>query len=222
MEVSGLMALLFTGMTLSLVSQTSGIVERKPSRPCFHHPSEGDSIYNYSLVDIQERETIPLSRYQGKLILIVNVATFWSFTHHYHGLNALQHSYKDLVILGIPCNQFELQEPGNNASEILNGVKHVRPGGGFVPNFQMFKKTKVNGDDEEPLYTYLKRYCPTTRDGFSETKELYWKPLKINDVRWNWEKFLISRRGIPYMRYDASTEPSFIRTDIEYLLQNDI
>lgn len=98
----------------------------------------------------------------------------------------------------------------------------MRPGGGFVPNFQMFKKTKVNGDDEEPLYTYLKRYCPTTRDGFSEAKELYWKPLKISDVRWNWEKFLISRKGIPYMRYDASTEPSFIRTDIEYLLQNDI
>lgn len=134
------------------------------------------------------------------------------------------------------------QEPGNNASEILNGIKYVRPGGGFVPNFVMFKKTKVNGEDEEPLYTYLKvtetkkitkikinnfffflqRYCPTTRDGFSEAKELYWKPLKINDVRWNWEKFLISRKGIPYMRYDASTEPSFIRTDIEYLLQNDI
>lgn len=48
------------------------------------------------------------------------------------------------------------QEPGSNYSEILNGIKYVRPGGGFVPNFQMFKKIDVNGKDEHPLYTYLK------------------------------------------------------------------
>ncbi|KAL0278980.1 UNVERIFIED_CONTAM: hypothetical protein PYX00_000639 [Menopon gallinae] len=99
---------------------------------------------------------------------------------------------------------------------------HVRPGNGFVPNFLLFKKTNVNGKNEEPLYTYLKRYCPATRDGFSDSKELMWNPLKVNDIRWNWEKFLVTRRGIPFMRYDPSTDPSVIAPDIEFLLQNDI
>lgn len=113
------------------------------------------------------------------------------------------------------------QEPGNNASEILNGVKYVRPGGGFVPNFTIFKKIEVNGKTEHPLYTYLKRYCPPTRDGFTDKTILLWEPLKNNDIRWNWEKFLINKRGVPYMRYDPSTPPEAIRPDIEFLLSEE-
>ena len=58
-------------------------------------------------------------------------------------------------ILGVPNNQFGLQEPGHN-DEILNGLKYVRPGGGYVPNFLMTTKSDVNGPDEHPLYTFLK------------------------------------------------------------------
>ncbi|RXG69174.1 Glutathione peroxidase 6 [Armadillidium vulgare] len=71
-------------------------------------------------------------------------------------MNALQETYTNFSIIGFPCNQFWKQEPGANGTEILNGIKHVRPGGGFLPNFLLLKKIEVNGDNEHPLYTYLK------------------------------------------------------------------
>lgn len=61
----------------------------------------------------------------------------------------------------------------------------------------------------------LQLHCPTTRDGFSEKKNLFYEPLKNWDVRWNWEKFLIDRSGRPVTRYDASTHPNLISNDIE-------
>lgn len=216
------LALLATAVLLYLGGAAcDGKVNRVPSRQCYSHKSLGKTIYNHTFTDIDEKDNISFSRYEGKVILVVNVATFWSFTWHYVGLNALYREYKDLVIVGFPCNQFELQEPGNNASEILNGVKHVRPGNGFIPHFQMAKKIDINGDKEHPLYTYLKKYCPSTRDGYAKREFLVYDPLKINDVRWNWEKFLISKRGIPTVRYDASTPPEMIRHDIEQLLSED-
>lgn len=132
-------------------------------------------------------------------------------------MSALQARFGDgLVVLAVPCNQFGLQEPGSNATEILNGLKYVRPGAGFAPNFRMFKKIQVNGDNEHPLYTFLKSVCPATRDGFGDLQELYWKPLKNWDVRWNFEKFLIDPSGRPFMRYDPSAEPlQMITSDIE-------
>ena len=75
----------------------------------------------------------------------------------YTGLNALiqQVNNSDLVVLGFPSNNFGLQEPAKNP-EILNGVKYVRPGGGFVPNFALMAKGDVNGANEHPLFTFLK------------------------------------------------------------------
>lgn len=59
-------------------------------------------------------------------------------------------------VLAFPCNQFMYQEPGANSKEILNGLKCVRPGNGFQPNFPLFQKIKVNGKNEDPIYTFLK------------------------------------------------------------------
>ncbi|EHB06922.1 Glutathione peroxidase 3 [Heterocephalus glaber] len=72
-------------------------------------------------------------------------------------LNALQEELEPfgLVVLGFPCNQFGKQEPGEN-SEILPSLKYVRPGRGFVPNFQLFEKGDVNGEKEQKFYTFLK------------------------------------------------------------------
>ncbi|KAK7789790.1 hypothetical protein R5R35_012339 [Gryllus longicercus] len=135
-------------------------------------------------------------------------------------MNALQSEMgQDFVALGFPCNQFELQEPGNNASEILNGIKYVRPGNGFEPNFQMFSKIDVNGEKELPLFTYLKSRCPSTRNYFSDKHSLTYNRFEHADVRWNWEKFLISKTGKPIKRYDASTDPFKIRGDIQRLLR---
>jgi len=135
-------------------------------------------------------------------------------------MNALQSRYGDnLVVLGFPCNQFGLQEPGSNATEIVNGIKYVRPGNGFEPNFPMFAKVEVNGEKEHPLFAFLKSHCPSTRDGFSDKSNLFYHPFKNWDVRWNWEKFLIDQTGKPYMRYDASSEPlTHITNDIETLM----
>nr|CAD7416214.1 unnamed protein product [Timema poppensis] len=114
----------------------------------------------------------------------------------------------------------EAQEPGANASEISNGIRHVRPGNGFTPNFLLFKKIHVNGDQEQPLFTYLKKQCPPTRNGFAESKNLFYSPLMNNDIRWNFEKFLVNRQGVPVKRYDPSTIPDDIHNDISELTQH--
>lgn len=101
----------------------------------------------------------------------------------------------------------------------MNGVVNVRPGGGFTPSFTMFTKVEVNGKNEHPLFKYLKSFCPSTRSTFVPVERLYYGPLQVNDIRWNWEKFLITRSGKPFMRYDASTKPEDIRNDILNLLQ---
>lgn len=139
-------------------------------------------------------------------------------------MNALQPAFgNDVVaVLGFPCNQFGLQEPGANATEIWNGIKYVRPGNGFEPNFQLFSKLDVNGDNEHPLFTYLKSFCPPTRDGYSDKAELFYSPIKNWDIRWNFEKFLINQYGQPVMRYDGSGEPSIIASDIQRLLRNEL
>jgi len=130
-------------------------------------------------------------------------------------MNALQQKFDNLVVLGFPCNQFGLQEPGANGTEILNGIRYVRPGNNFLPNFQLFAKIDVNGEKEHPLYTYLKSQCPETTDTFREPTKLHYRPLKNSDVRWNWEKFLVNGMGKPVKRYDPSVTPSEIELDIQ-------
>jgi len=137
-------------------------------------------------------------------------------------VNVLQESYNNFEVLGFPCNQFGKQEPAANGTELKNGIKHVRPGGNFEPLFTLLKKIEVNGENEHPLYTYLKAFCPTTRTSFADPDYLYYKPLKANDIRWNWEKFLITKSGKPFMRYDPGTKPNDLRNDILFLLQQEI
>ncbi|KAL7869583.1 hypothetical protein AOLI_G00135710 [Acnodon oligacanthus] len=103
------------------------------------------------------------------------------------------------TVLGFPCNQFGLQAPEEN-HETLDALRCVRPGGGFIPKFPMFSKIEVNGMNEEPLYAYLKESLPSMNPMIGDIKKLYWSPLKVNDIRWNFEKFLITADGVPYKR----------------------
>ncbi|GFS62416.1 glutathione peroxidase 6 [Trichonephila clavipes] len=128
------------------------------------------------------------------------------------------YNHTGFEVLGFPCNLFGKQEPGGNGEEILNGIRHVRPGNGFLPNFPVFKKIDVNGANEHPLYTFLKQYCPPTRDEFVDQAKLFYTPLRNRDIRWNFEKILVDRTGMPVMRYDPSTKPEDIAKDIEYLM----
>lgn len=133
----------------------------------------------------------------------------------YIDMNALQSDYADnLVILGFPCNQYWLQEPGASADEIYNGIKYVRPGGGFTPNFTLFKKIEVAGENQHPLYNYLTSNCPPTRNYFSPKDRLIYKPLMQQDVRWNWEKFLVGKDGRVMKRYDGGTRPKQLEDDV--------
>merc|ERR1712192_318241 len=75
---------------------------------------------------------------------------------------------------GFPCNQFLRQEPGANASEIFAVIKHVRPGEGFIPNFEMFAKSDVNGENQNPIYEFLKSRCPSVRKEFQAPYKLYY------------------------------------------------
>lgn len=141
-------------------------------------------------------------------------------TPHYYGMNALNSKYggktladSPFVVLGFPSNVFNKQEPGANGTEILNGVRYVRPGNNFVPNFQMFEKIDVNGAKEHPLYTYLKAQCPPTAKSFSPSY-LFYSPIKASDVQWNWETFLIGRDGKVIKRAPPPVDPMSLETDI--------
>jgi len=98
-------------------------------------------------------------------------------------------------------------------------LKHVRPGDDFIPNFEMFAKSDVNGKNENPIYTFLKSRCPSVRKEFQASYKLYYEPYHQDDIRWNFEKFLINERGHPVRRYDESLDPMEIVPDIDALLR---
>lgn len=127
---------------------------------------------------------------------------------------------KPFAILGFPCNLFQLQEPGKNASEILAVLKYIRPGDGFVPNFDMFAKSEVNGDNENPIYTFLKGRCPPPVLGFQPKRKLFYDPLHADDIRWNFEKFLVDETGQPVTRYPEYLDPLDLVPHIDTMLDN--
>ncbi|KAK2890942.1 hypothetical protein Q8A67_013585 [Cirrhinus molitorella] len=140
----------------------------------------------------------------------------YGLTFQYVELNALLEELRDVgfTILGFPCNQFGMQEPGKN-NEILSALKYVRPGNGYVPNFQLFEKVDVNGVNEYALFKYLKNACPPVGDSFGNpTNRLFWEPLKVNDIKWNFEKFLVGPDGRPVMRWFPRVNVSEVRADI--------
>jgi glutathione peroxidase len=144
---------------------------------------------------------VPLERYRGKVLLIVNTASKCGFTPQYEGLEALHEQLSDrgLVILGFPCNQFGAQEPGDEAAidAFCRTTYDVR--------FPMFAKVEVNGPDAHPLYGWLK----------SNARGI----LGTQGIKWNFTKFLIDRDGQVFSRYAPTTKPEAIRGEIEELLE---
>nr|XP_020032621.1 glutathione peroxidase 6 [Castor canadensis] len=182
-----------------------------------------DTIYEYGAVTLNDKKYIQFKQYAGKHVLFVNVASYCDLTAQYPELNALQEDLQhfNVIILGFPCNQFGKQEPGKN-SEILSGLKYVRPGGGFVPNFQLFEKGDVNGENEQKVFTFLKNSCPPTSELLGSSKHLFWEPFKVHDIRWNFEKFLVGTDGVPVMRWFHKIPVNTVKLDIlEYLKQYD-
>ncbi len=129
---------------------------------------------------------VDLSKYQGRVVLMVNVASQCGFTPQYEGLEELHKKYsaKGLSILGFPANEFGQQEPGTNA-EIAQFCKQ-----NYGVEFDMFSKIVVKGPGQAPLYRYLTSH-----------------PRFRGDVAWNFEKFLIGRNGEVIGRFKSEVEP---------------
>lgn len=150
-------------------------------------PSAASPLYDIPLKDIDGKAT-SLKDYQGKVLLIVNVASKCGYTRQYSSLQAIYQKYKDqgLVVLGFPSNDFGGQEPGTNA-EIKEFCSSK-----FAVTFPMFDKVGVKpGSGQSPLYAAL-----TGKDAAFP-----------GDVRWNFGKFLIGRDGKVIARYGSGDEP---------------
>ncbi len=139
------------------------------------------NIYEIDVKD-NRGNIVSLSEYKNKVLLIVNTATGCGFTPQYKDLQDLYERYKEqgLEILDFPCNQFGNQAPGND-EEIANFCT-----GRFGIKFKQFAKIEVNGTNESPLYTYLKKEQ---------------KGLLTKDIKWNFTKFLIDKNGNVIARY---------------------
>jgi len=136
------------------------------------------------------------------------------------GLNALHHKYgaQGFTVLGFPCNQFGKQEPGGNAEEIRNGVRYVRPGNDTSIDFPIFEKGDVNGPKAHPMYKWLRDRCMAPQLEFEDKDRLYYSDMHVNDIRWNFEKFLVDHRGVPFKRYAPHVPPEDVEPDILALL----
>ena len=132
---------------------------------------------------------VDLSKYNGKVLLIVNVASQCGATPQYKPLEALHEKYNDkgLAVLGFPCNQFASQEPGSDADVAQFCEKN------FGVKFDMFSKIDVNGDQAAPLFKQL------------TSKEVF--PKDSGKVNWNFEKFLVSKEGKVVGRFRTDVEP---------------
>ncbi|MFC1764712.1 glutathione peroxidase [Planctomycetota bacterium] len=146
------------------------------------------SLYEITL-ETMTGETIPLDTYRGKALLIVNTASKCGFTGQYEGLQALYEKYQDqgLVILGFPSNDFLRQEPGTN--EEIQSFCQLNYG----VTFPLFAKIRVKGKDQHPLYQYLT--SPDTN------------PNHSGKISWNFNKFLINRKGEVVARFGCRTKP---------------
>ena len=157
------------------------------------------SVYDFTARQINGQD-IALSQFRGQVMLIVNTASACGFTPQFGGLEALHKSYagQGLAVLGFPCNQFGAQDPGTD-SEIA-GFCQVNYG----VSFTMMHKINVNGDQADPLFKWLCAEAP----GLLGTKA----------IKWNFTKFLISRRGQVLKRYAPTDKPAGMTRDIEAAL----
>ncbi|MBR2109376.1 MAG: glutathione peroxidase [Ruminococcus sp.] len=156
------------------------------------------TIYDFKVKDAKGEE-VSLSDYKGKVLLIVNTATGCGFTPQYDGLEKLYAEYneKGFEILDFPCNQFGNQAPGTE-EEIVSFCQLK-----FGTTFKQFAKIEVNGENEAPLYTYLK----SQKKGIGGSK-----------IKWNFTKFLVDREGNVVDRFGSATTPAKIENKIKELL----
>ena len=157
------------------------------------------TVYDFEVQQI-DGKILPLKKFKGKVLLIVNTASACGFTPQFAGLEELHEAYgkKGLVVLGFPCNQFGGQDPGDN-SQIASFCQL-----NYGVSFPMMAKVRVNGAEAHPLYQWLQAEAPGL--------------LGIKAVKWNFTKFLVGRDGAVLKRYAPQDTPQEITRDIEAAL----
>ena len=172
------------------------------------------NIYNFEAQTIAG-EAIKLSKFQGRVLLIVNVASECGFTSQYSGLQKLYEKYRDqgLSVLALPCNDFGSQEPGSN-EEIKNFCQD-----NFQLTFDLFSKVSVLGPQKPPLYQYLYGCRLEHQGGGGIRSQLFalvkWVLYRIkgkqvpgkNEAQWNFHKFLVGKNGIPVTSFLSEVAP---------------
>ena len=144
-------------------------------------------------------EDVPLGRFEGQVLLIVNTASKCGFTPQYRGLEALYQSLgpRGFSVLGFPCNQFGGQEPGDSRQ-----IEQFCSGN-YAITFPMFARIDVNGSNAHPLFEYLKN----AKSG-----------LLGPSIKWNFTKFLVDRSGKVVARHAPTAKPEALTREIEALL----
>ena len=157
------------------------------------------NVFDYSATAL-DGTPLDLSRYRGKVLLIVNTASACGFTPQYKGLEAVYRQFqaRGAEVLGFPCNQFGQQEGGSEAEIGAFCEKN------FGVSFPLFAKIDVNGANAHPLFRHLKHAAPGV--------------LGTERIKWNFTKFLVKPDGSVFKRYAPTTKPEQIAADIEGLL----
>ena len=178
-------------------------------------------IYNYKITT-GKGETLDLGTLRGKVIMVVNTATGCGFTPQYEPIEKMYREYheKGLEILDIPCNQFGRQAPGSDEEIHEFCTLH------YNTTFPQMKKADVNGENELPLYTYLK-----SRKGFEGFDEHKLKGIlegmlskadpewdKKPDIKWNFTKFIIDREGNVAARFEPTADMAKVEECVKALL----
>ena len=153
------------------------------------------TVYDFEAQSI-DGQTVSLSAYQGKVMLIVNTASACGFTPQFAGLEKLHQEFasQGLVVLGFPCNQFGSQDPGSNEEIGAFCQKN------YGVSFTMMAKTEVNGAQAHPLYQWLKTQAPGM--------------LGSEGIKWNFTKFLVGKDGVSVKRYGSVDTPASVSKDI--------
>lgn len=172
-------------VVLGLISVAAAMALAMRNRQTTPLDTKPHNLHDYTVVDIKGNKK-SLKDYEGKVVMVVNVASKCGLTPQYEQLEALYEKYKDqgLVILGFPCNQFMGQEPGTE-EEILTFCTNK-----YNVTFPMFSKVEVKGENAHPLYKWLV--------GATENKA---------DIEWNFAKFIVSRDGAKVQRFASKTKP---------------
>lgn len=179
------------------------------------------SFYNYSVLRADGSE-LNLADLKGKVVMVVNTATGCGFTPQYEPIEKMYRDYheKGLEILDIPCNQFGNQAPGSDEQIHEFCTLH------YNTTFPQMKKSEVNGDNELPLYTFLKSEKgfegfgkSVAAVGLSMALKKFNKGLKKDDIQWNFTKFIIDKQGNVVKRFEPTNDMKDVEDCVVALLE---